>query len=65
MWKQARSNRTIVRPTRGVRVRIYVRTRNPIAMTITDNNSCAALVCSKKRARRLPEIPVTRHVTET
>ena len=51
MRKQARSNRTIVRPTPAVQNTICVITRNLIALTITDNNPFAALVCSTERVR--------------
>ena len=52
MREQSRSKRTIVNPTPAVRKTIYIITRSLIAMTITDINSCAALVCSTERIRR-------------
>ena len=51
MRKQALNNQTVVRPNPSVRNTILVITGSLIAMTITDNNSCAALVSSTERIR--------------
>ena len=52
MWRQARNNRTVVRPTPAVPNTIYVITRSLIAMTTTDIEMLAELLCSAERARR-------------
>ena len=51
MRKQARSNRTIHRPTPSVRNTTFDITRSLIAMMITGINSCAALLCSTEGKR--------------
>ena len=44
MWNQARNNQTMVGPTLAVPYTIYVLTRSPIAMTITDDShSCTSV----------------------
>ena len=52
MWRQARNNRNLVRPSPAVQKTFYVITRNLIAMTTTDINLSAELVCSTERAPR-------------
>ena len=51
MWTQAQSNQTKVLPSPAVQNTVYLITRNLNAMTITDNNSWAALVYSTDRVR--------------
>ena len=51
MKKQPRNNRTTILPTPAVENTINVINRNLIAMTITDIDSCVALVCSTERVR--------------
>ena len=49
-WRQARNNQTVVLPTPVVPNTTYITTRQLIAMTTTDINSWAALMCSTERA---------------
>ena len=51
MRKEASNNRAILRPTPAVQKTKHEETRNLNAMKITDNKSCAALVCSTERIR--------------
>ena len=63
--KPARSHWTILRPTLAVLNTVYVIIQKLNAMTITDIDSCAALVCSTERVRRRSRRSSNAHLTKT